>query len=119
MYSYGSRSRLFVTLFAVAAGALGCAGVAHLPEDESAFPALTGASEQRLTSAVWTAAAPMSAPRKWHTATLLRNGQVLVLGGKDNLDRYLGSGELYDPATNSWTAITPMRVPRGQHKAVL
>src|SRR5258708_33913805 len=44
----------------------------------------------------------MSIPRSGHRATLLENGQVLVVGGFDGTT-LVGSAELYDPTTRSWT----------------
>lgn len=63
----------------------------------------------------WTAAAPMTAHRMLHTATLLLNGKVLVVGGRD--DAY--GAELYDPAINTWAATDPMPIPREFHTATL
>jgi len=40
---------------------------------------------------------PLSTPRRWHTATLLPGGQVLVSGGYNGT--HLKSVELFDPAT--------------------
>lgn len=37
----------------------------------------------------------MTTPRAWHTATLLRNGKVLVIGGVDTQGNVLSSAELY------------------------
>jgi hypothetical protein len=37
--------------------------------------------------------------RKHHTATLLRNGQVLLAGGEDNNGHALESAELYNPGS--------------------
>ncbi len=46
-------------------------------------------------------------PRSYHTATLLLNGKVLVVGGStlDASNQYVGtnSAELYDPATGAWS----------------
>jgi N-acetylneuraminic acid mutarotase len=55
-----------------------------------------------------------------HTATLLRNGKVLVAGGAiDAENRELTSAELYDPATGRWTTTGSMHWPRAQHTATL
>ncbi len=48
---------------------------------------------------VWAATAPMSAARVGHTATLLPDGRVLAVGGKNQ-----PSAELYNPATGRWDA---------------
>jgi hypothetical protein len=44
----------------------------------------------------------LTTPRSRHTATLLPNGKVLVVGGESG-GQALASGEIYDPATNSWS----------------
>lgn len=49
------------------------------------------------TTRAWTTAASMLVTRRWHTATLLPNGKVLVAGGS------AGNAEIYDPASNTWT----------------
>ena len=65
--------------------------------------------------------ASMSVARNLHSATLLRTGKVLVVGGcVDNFwsCARTGSAELYDPASESWTSagdITPLFL----HVAVL
>ena len=55
--------------------------------------------------------------RQSHTATLLRNGQVLVVGGYNRTS--LSSAELYDPRTRSWTATGSMSVSRNVPTATL
>jgi len=55
----------------------------------------------------------MTTARVYHTATLLPNGQVLVVGG------YVSSTELYDPATRTWTATSAMTTARTKHTATL
>ena len=44
----------------------------------------------------WSSAGAMNAVHCGHTATLLQNGKVLIVGGTD--------AELYDPAINSWSS---------------
>jgi len=57
----------------------------------------------------WTKAPPMLVPRSFQTATLLPNGQVLVIGGWETPNN-TGAGvtdETYDPASNTWTPVAP------------
>jgi N-acetylneuraminic acid mutarotase len=55
-------------------------------------------------SGTWTATGDMKEVRNYHTATLLRDGKVLVASGVDRNFNPLASAELYDPASKSWTA---------------
>lgn len=57
--------------------------------------------------------------RRNHTATLLKDGKVLVTGGWNDTSVYLSSSELYDPATETWTTTGSLKVARFFHKAVL
>ena len=68
----------------------------------------------------WTATGSLVTARFEHTATLLRNGKVLVAGGAIDEERTeLKSAELYDPATGRWTATGSMHWPRARHSATL
>ena len=60
----------------------------------------------------WSATGSMNTARAAHTATLLRNGKVLVAGGMDSSGDELASAELYDPATGSWSATGSMTTAR-------
>ena len=60
----------------------------------------------------------MSAARRYHTATLLPNGQVLAVGGYDNTN-VLASAELFNPATGPWTATASLNRGRWVHTASL
>ncbi|HEV8553092.1 MAG TPA: kelch repeat-containing protein [Casimicrobiaceae bacterium] len=52
------------------------------------------------TSPSWIPTGNLNTARSGHTATLLANGKVLVVGGRNNVSPYVpDSAELYDPAT--------------------
>jgi N-acetylneuraminic acid mutarotase len=70
-------------------------------------------------SGKWTAVPKMLAPRWGHTATLLPDGNVLVVGGYVNSAGPLASAELYDPRTGRWTVTESMIHGRGGHAAAL
>ena len=66
----------------------------------------------------WSAAASPAISRQYHTATLLPNGMVLVVGGYGT-GGVLASAELYDPATNIWSAAGSLAISRQYHTATL
>jgi hypothetical protein len=59
-------------------------------------------------------AGEMRVPRWAHTATLLADGRVLIVGGYDEV-----SAEVFDPATERFTVTGSMREPRRMHSATL
>ena len=68
----------------------------------------------------WTNTGPLNTARANHTATLLPNGKVLVVGGMSGtFGNALNTAELYDPATGAWTTIGPMNTARVYHTATL
>ena len=64
----------------------------------------------------WTVTASMNEARFLHTATLLRDGKVLVVGGDSSLGLL---AELYDPRNGSWTVTGSMHAGRADHAATL
>jgi N-acetylneuraminic acid mutarotase len=60
----------------------------------------------------------MVVPRVGHTATLLPDGRVLVVGGDDE-NLTLASAELYNPHVGQWTATGSMSTAREYHTATL
>jgi hypothetical protein len=52
-----------------------------------------------------------------HTATTLRDGGVLIVGGE--LERPLSSVEVFDPLANRWWGAASLQLPRFHHAAAL
>jgi len=74
--------------------------------------ALTGSSNSGATI--------MTTPRKNHTATLLSNGTVALVGGVDNSGNPLSSAEIYDPESGTFSALaSQMSQSRSFHTANL
>ncbi|MCX6174926.1 MAG: T9SS type A sorting domain-containing protein [Ignavibacteriales bacterium] len=61
----------------------------------------------------WTTVAPMHYSRAGHSATLLSNGKVLVVGGKQAIS------ELYNPSTDTWEEVGPVMLASGHNNAVI
>jgi N-acetylneuraminic acid mutarotase len=62
-------------------------------------------------SGTWSPTGSMLAAHEFHTATLLRNGSVLLVGGQ--------TAELYDPASGTWSPTGNPTIPRSSHTATL
>ena len=58
-------------------------------------------------------AASLSTGRWGHTATLLEDGRVLVVGGQESPSGKLATAEIYDPAADAWSSAGSMSVARG------
>ena len=69
-------------------------------------------------SGTFTATGSMAVARYAHTATLLGNGDVLVVGGYDGTTS-LSSAELYDPGSGTFTATDSMSAARSGHTATV
>ena len=80
----------------------------------------------------FTVTGSMTSARQSHTATLLNDGKVLVVGGDAVRHKYCGglppllyclvplaSAELFDPASGSFTKTGTMAAPRALHTATL
>ncbi len=90
--------------------------------------ALASAQSYDPGSGTWTDTSPMTQARAYHTATVLPNGEVLVIGGgasagggTSTYSTDVGSvaAELYDPASRSWTATADLVGQRELQVAVL
>jgi len=74
----------------------------------------------------WHAVGQMLHVRVGHTATLLRDGRVLIAGGltccqvpNPSPEFYATTAEIYDPATDAFTETGSMSAARGDHAAAL
>lgn len=70
-------------------------------------------------SGTFESVANMSIGRSGHTATLLKNGKVLIVGGWTGRYQLRRSAELYDPATNTFTPTGNLVVERAGNTATL
>ncbi len=101
-------------LCALAVGLL----LACSPDSEPETPADTPVPTITPTP-VLTLPGPMQQARKFHTAELLQDGRVLIVGGQDRKLMPLASAELYDPETARWSLTGSLSVPRRDHGTVL
>ncbi len=76
-----------------------------------------------LAARTWSYTGNLSRARENHTATLLANGKVLVVGGGyidfDEHAEFFNTAELYDPATEMWSVTGNLNVARAFHTAML
>lgn len=63
------------------------------------------------------AASPVA--RMLHTASILPNGRILVVGGVSSGNRALSGVQIYDPVQDVWTDAAPLGSARFQHAAVV
>jgi len=81
---------------------------------------LPGAELYDPQSGQWASAASMPQGRIGHSATLLQDGRVLVVGGCTGTGLPCGTlgAIVYDPASNSWSNTGGLQTPRTEHTAV-
>ena len=70
-------------------------------------------------SGTWTETAPMSEKRANHSALVLDDGKVIVIGGGKTDGPYLKSIEIYDPNTDTWKFGAEMTKGRVAHTATI
>jgi len=89
--------------------------------DGSGGPVPTSALLYDPASGKFTTTGSMSYGRHDHTATVLRDGRVLIVGGfqDDPLDSYRPVSETYDPATGKFSHAAALAAPTANHTATL
>lgn len=67
----------------------------------------------------WTASGNLSTALAYHTASLLPNGNVLIIGGDNGGNVPQAGTNLYNPATNTWSTSGSLATARASHTATL
>lgn len=70
-----------------------------------------------LVIGTWVSTGRMATAHAGHTASLLANGKVLVVGGGEG-DRRIATAELYDPASGTWSPAGQLARARALHAAI-
>jgi N-acetylneuraminic acid mutarotase len=96
---------LLVTVFGLISAATSIPGSATVTSVQTSTP-------------TWNLTGNLNVGRDSHTATLLRNGKVLVAGG-NNSNGSLKSAELYNPATGAWSNTGNLNTDRAFHTATM
>jgi large repetitive protein len=118
------------TLTVLRSGMVLAAGGFNAPEPvrRSQFRPTASAELYDPATGIWSPTGWMSTPRWSHSAVMLDDGRVLVVGGyavpnpEDPYaqpDQALTSAELYDPATGAWSPTGSMSARRAASQAVL
>jgi Galactose oxidase, central domain/Kelch motif len=95
-------------------------GMVLIQGGQQDFTVLQEAELYDPSSGGFSMAATPTSGREDHTATMLANGKVLVVGGTYTVTgNALNSSEIYDPATNSFTAGPNLTNARAGHTATL
>src|SRR5438034_8835633 len=80
--------------------------------------ALLAVALSSLSSAQVVGSGDMQVARQGHTATLLADGRIVLIGG-ENASGPVGEAELYDPVSGTFSPAGSLVVPRADHSATL
>jgi len=110
-------TRLSPSATLLAGGKVLVAGGLGQPGADGALQLLASAESYDPVSGTFTQTGSMAVARFEHTATLLKDGRVLVTGGNDF--PAIPSAEVFDPGTGSFTKVGAMSTGRTDHTATL
>src|SRR6476619_3657008 len=124
------RARLILAFVVIAltAGAVvasassgGLGRLLHVFSWSSGASAITNSAPQKQDAAraAATAKALMVSARSGQTATTLKDGRVVIAGGRDASGQVLSSVEIFDPVTNASTSFGSLMQARESHTASL
>lgn len=104
-------------------GTLETVGSRTITAADTLTPAITGTTGAiQVSKAVmpggFTSTGSMASPRVGHTATLLKDGNVLIIGGQ-NSTGILATAEIFNPSTGAFAPTGSMGTPRVEHTATL
>jgi hypothetical protein len=87
---------------------------------QAALTGSVGVTSLNVTGPTFWPVGSLITARFGHTATLLPNGKVLIVGGQDVNNNILASAELYDPASGTFSPTAgSLRTARESHTATL
>ena len=90
---------------------------------QATFNSVTGSSSLTIGVPSFRSVGSLNMSRTGHTATLLQNGQVLIVGGNNDPaggnDSTTASAELYNPVTQTFSYTGSLNTPRYLHSATL
>jgi hypothetical protein len=85
---------------------------------DSSGQSLSGAEIYNSSTGAFSATGSLNSPRSLHTATLLNDGTVLIVGGFAN-GSALASAEIYLPTANTFLTVGNLNTARSGHTATL
>lgn len=111
-------ARIYHTATALHDNSVLIVGGEHDPSNVTSSNIVTGSVEVFKDGKIKNAA-PLNIARAKHTATLLNDGRLIVVGGRGQDNKPLDSVEIYDPISGRWQIAQKLTTARVMHTATL